>query len=214
MSQLTPLTDAIKSGKRHDAKRLTSEAIEAQLPAQGILDALIAGMDDVGQRFQRGEIFVPEMLVAARAMKESMALLEPLLVQAGLAPAFTAVIGTVQGDLHDIGKNLVAMMWKGANFRVVDLGTNVPPEAFVAAAREHAARVVGLSALLTTTMPAMQRTVEALRAAELEGVKVVVGGAPITQAWADEIGADGFAPDAAEAVAMVRRLVAAWGEAP
>lgn len=209
MSQLTPLTNAIESGRRHDARRLTQEAIDGSVPAEVILDALIAGMDDVGRRFQCSEIFVPEMLVAARAMKESMALLEPLLVRAGLTPAFTAVIGTVQGDLHDIGKNLVAIMWKGANVRVVDLGTNVPAEAFVAAAREHDARIVGLSALLTTTMPAMQRTVDALRAAGLEAVKIVIGGAPVTQAYADEIGADGFAPDAASAVTMVRRLLAA-----
>jgi 5-methyltetrahydrofolate--homocysteine methyltransferase len=135
--------------------------------------------------------------------------LEPVLVKAGITPAFTAVIGTVQGDLHDIGKNLVAMMWKGANFGVVDLGTNVSPEKFVAAAREHNARVIGLSALLTTTMPAMRATIEAIRAAGLSGVKVLIGGAPITAEFAKQIGADGFAPDAASAVDIVRKLVAA-----
>ena len=147
------------------------------------------------------------MLIAARAMKEAMAMLEPLLVKAGIKPKLTAVIGTVQGDLHDIGKNLVAMMWKGANFGVVDLGTNVSPEKFAAAVKEHKAQVVGLSALLTTTMPAMKTTIQALRAAGLKNVKVVIGGAPITQQYAQEIGADGYAPDAATAVDVARQLV-------
>jgi 5-methyltetrahydrofolate--homocysteine methyltransferase len=202
------LTEAIKKGNRNDAKRLTQELITAQSAPRAILDALVAGMDDVGRRFQANEIFVPEMLIASRAMKEAMTLLEPLLVKAGIKPAFTAVIGTVQGDLHDIGKNLVAMMWKGANFGVVDLGTNVPAEKFVAAAKQHNAKVVGLSALLTTTMPAMKQTVAAIKQAGLSDVKVVIGGAPITQSFADEIGADGFAPDAASAVDVVRQLVA------
>jgi len=210
MSQdLTPLTDAIKTGNRNEAKRLTSQAISQGVPAEKILDALVAGMDDVGRRFQCGEAFVPEMLIASRAMKEAMALLEPLLVAAGIEPKFTIVIGTVQGDLHDIGKNLVAMMWKGANFAVVDLGTNVPPEKFVEAAKQHNARVVGMSALLTTTMPAMKQSVQAIRQAGLKDVKVVVGGAPVTQMFADEIGADGYAPDAASAVTLVRQLVPA-----
>ncbi|WP_428940769.1 corrinoid protein [Fontivita pretiosa] len=210
MSQdLTPLTDAIKTGNRNEAKRLTSQAISQGVPAEKILDALVAGMDDVGRRFQCGEAFVPEMLIASRAMKEAMALLEPLLVAAGIEPKFTIVIGTVQGDLHDIGKNLVAMMWKGANFAVVDLGTNVPPEKFVEAAKQHKAKVVGMSALLTTTMPAMKQSVAAIREAGLKDVKVVVGGAPVTQMFADEIGADGYAPDAASAVTLVRQLVPA-----
>jgi len=209
MSTLTDLTDSIKKGNRNDAKRLTTDAINAKLGAQQILDSLVAGMDDVGKRFQTNQIFVPEMLIAARAMKEAMALLEPLLVKAGIKPAFTAVIGTVQGDLHDIGKNLVAMMWKGANFGVVDLGTNVSPEKFLAAAREHKASVVGLSALLTTTMPSMKQTIAALRNSEMKHVKVVIGGAPITQSFATEIGADGFAADAASAVDVVRKLVEA-----
>jgi len=210
MSQdLTPLTDAIKTGNRNEAKRLTSQAIAQGVPAEKILDALVAGMDDVGRRFQCGEAFVPEMLIASRAMKEAMALLEPLLVAAGIEPKFTIVIGTVQGDLHDIGKNLAAMMWKGANFAVVDLGTNVPPEKFVEAAKQHKARVVGMSALLTTTMPAMKQSVAAIRQAGLKDVKVVVGGAPVTQMFADEIGADGYAPDAASAVTLVRQLVPA-----
>jgi 5-methyltetrahydrofolate--homocysteine methyltransferase len=209
MNVLEQLVEAIKKGNRNDAKRLTQEAITAKMGAQQILDALVGGLDDVGRRFQRCEIFVPEMLIASRAMKESMVLLEPLLVKAGIKPAFTAVIGTVQGDLHDIGKNLVAMMWKGANFGVVDLGTNVSAEKFIAAVREHQAKLVGLSALLTTTMPAMKQTVTALKEAKLEGVKVVIGGAPITQSFANEIGADGFAPDAASAVDVARKLMTA-----
>jgi 5-methyltetrahydrofolate--homocysteine methyltransferase len=208
MSLLEQLTESIKKGNRTEAKRLTTEAIAAKTEPRPILDALVAGMDDVGRRFQANEIFVPEMLIASRAMKEAMLLLEPLLVAAGIKPAFTAVIGTVQGDLHDIGKNLVAMMWKGANFGVVDLGTNVPADKFVAAAKEHNAAVVGLSALLTTTMPAMKQTVAAIKQAGLTKVKVVIGGAPITQSFANEIGADGFAPDAASAVDIARKLVA------
>jgi 5-methyltetrahydrofolate--homocysteine methyltransferase len=169
---------------------------------------LVSGMDVIGDRFQRNEAFVPEMLIAARAMKESMTVLEPLLVKAGIKPEHTAVIGTVQGDLHDIGKNLVAMMWRGAHFNVVDLGTNVPPEKFVEAAREHNAGLVGLSALLTTTMPAMKETVAALRSAGVPA-KVVIGGAPITQGFADQIGADAFAPDAASGVDIARKLLTA-----
>ena len=208
MTVLEQLCESIKKGNRTEAKKLTAEAIAADTPPRQILDALVAGMDDVGRRFQTNQIFVPEMLIASRAMKEAMLLLEPLLVAAGIRPAFTAVIGTVQGDLHDIGKNLVAMMWKGANFGVVDLGTNVPADKFVAAVREHNAQVVGLSALLTTTMPAMKQTVAAIKQAGLNA-KVVIGGAPITQSFANEIGADGFAPDAASAVDIARKLVAA-----
>ncbi|MGE5610537.1 MAG: B12-binding domain-containing protein [Bacillota bacterium] len=208
MANLQNLSDAIKAGNRAEATKLTKQAIEAKLPPKDILDAMVSAMDEIGKRFQRNEVFVPEMLIASRAMKESMALLEPLLVKAGIKPAFTAVIGTVQGDLHDIGKNLVAMMWKGANFAVVDLGTNVSPEKFLAAAKEHNAKVVGLSALLTTTMPAMRQTVQTLKSAN-PNLKVVIGGAPITQDFANEIGADGFSPDAASAVDLVRKLVVA-----
>jgi 5-methyltetrahydrofolate--homocysteine methyltransferase len=203
------LTQAIIKGDRKETVRLTQEAIDASLGAQAILDAMVSGMDEVGRRFQNNEVFVPEMLIAARAMKEGMALLEPLLVEAGIQPELTTVVGTVQGDLHDIGKNLVAMMWKGANFEVIDLGTNVPPEKFVEAARQHRAQIVGLSALLTTTMPAMKTTIDALRGAGLNGVKVIIGGAPITDSFAQEIGADAYAADAAGAVYAVRQLLAA-----
>ena len=209
MSDLGLLMQAVGSGNRVETKRLVQEAIDAKLPAQQVLDSMVGAMDEIGGKFQRNEIFVPEMLIAARAMKEGMALLEPQLVKAGIKPAFTAVIGTVQGDLHDIGKNLVAMMWKGANFGVVDLGTNVPAEKFVKAATESGAKIIGISALLTTTMPAMRDTVKQLRDAGLKDVKIIIGGAPVTQQYADEIGADGFAPDAASAVEIVRKLVGA-----
>jgi 5-methyltetrahydrofolate--homocysteine methyltransferase len=205
--ELSELTEAIKSGNRKEATRLTQEAVTASLPAKSVLDAMIAGMDDVGARFQRNEAFVPEMLIAARAMKESMVILEPSLMEAGIHPEFKAIIGTVQGDLHDIGKNLVAMMWKGANFEVIDVGTNVPAEKFVEAAKQHNPDIVGLSALLTTTMPSMKTTIGALRDAGFTNTKIVIGGAPITQEFADQIGADAFAPDAASAVDVVRTLV-------
>lgn len=209
MSELQKLTDAIVAGNRKEAARITQEQIDAGTTLSEIRDALVVGMDIVGDRFQKQEAWVPEMLIAARAMKESMNLLEPHLVKAGIKPEFTAVIGTVEGDLHDIGKNLVAMMWRGAAFNVVDLGTNVPSEKFVEAARENDADIVGLSALLTTTMPSMKATIEQLRAANLPKAKVLIGGAPITQEFADSIGADGFAPDAASAVDLARKMVGA-----
>jgi len=209
MSDLKGLTDAIIRGDRNTAKDLTQKAINAKTAPRQVLDAMTAAMDDVGQKFQKNEVFVPELLIASRAMKESMALLEPLLVKAGIKPEFTVVVGTVQGDLHDIGKNLVAMMWKGANFNVVDLGTNVTPDKFVEAAKQHNANLVGLSALLTTTMPAMKSTVQALKAAGLTKTKVMIGGAPVTEEFAKQIGADGYAPDAASAVQAARTLLAA-----
>ena len=209
MTDLPSLTEAIQRGDRTEATRLTQEAIDTSATAQTILDALVAGMDDVGRRFKASEVFVPDVLLAARAMKQSMALLEPLLLESGITPEFTAVIGTVEGDLHDVGKSLVAMMWTGARFDVVDLGTNVTPQQFAQAAKDRGARLVGLSALLTTTLPAMKASVQAIRDLELEGVKLVVGGAPVTQAYADRIGADGYAPDAATAVEVARTLVGA-----
>jgi len=183
--------------------------LDAGTRPQAIVDeGLVPGMAAIGERFKRNEAFVPEMLIAARAMKEAMGLIEPLLVKAGVKPKHTAVIGTVQGDLHDIGKNLVAMMWKGANIAVVDLGTNVPVERFIAAAKEHHAGIIGLSALLTTTMPAMRDAVAALKKQDLNGTKVLVGGAPITRQFAGEIGADGYASDAASAVDEALKLLA------
>ena len=196
------------AGKRTDTIRLTQELLAAGTSPQDVVEqGLVPGMATVGELFRRNEIFVPEMLVAARAMKEALKLLEPLLAKAGIKPKYTVVIGTVQGDLHDIGKNLVSMMWKGANFAVVDLGTNVSADRYVAAAREHNANLVGLSALLTTTMPAMKETVRLLKSANLPNVKIMVGGAPITQAFADEIGADGYSADAGSAVNIALKLV-------
>lgn len=210
MTTLEQISQAVGSGKSKDAKALTQRALEEGVQPADIVDqALVPAMAAVGERFKQNLIFVPEMLVAARAMKEAMLLLEPRLVAAGITPKFTAVIGTVQGDLHDIGKNLVAIMWKGANFRVIDLGTNVPPAKFVAVVQEHQPQLVGLSALLTTTMPAMVETVRTIRASVGVAVKIMVGGAPVNQQFADEIGADGYAPDAGSAVDKAKALVGA-----
>ncbi len=210
MSVMEDLNNAVITGNRNVAVALTQQMIDEGVTPMDIVDnGLVPGMGVVGERFKNNEIFVPEMLIAARAMKEAMALVEPLLAAAGIEPAYTVIVGTVQGDLHDIGKNLVVMMFKGANFGVVDLGTNVPADAFVAAAKEYGADVVALSALLTTTMPSMKDTVVAMNAAGLDGVKVMIGGAPITQSFADEIGADGYAADAASAVDKAQELIGA-----
>ena len=208
MADLGPLTAAIERGDRREGTRLTAAAIEARTSPGPILDAMTSAMAEVGRRFACGQgVYVPEMLVAARAMKESMALLQPLLAEEGIVPAHTAVIGTVRGDLHDIGKNLVAMMWRGAGIAVVDLGVNVAPERFVAALEEHRPALIGISALLTTTMGGMADVVAAVRAAGFQA-PIVVGGAPVTQEYADEIGADGFARDAATAVDVATALIA------
>lgn len=209
MSDLLALTEAVKSGDRISAASIAARQIEAGAEPQAILAAMVEAMDQIGDRYKKNEIFVPEMLIAARAMKEAMEILEPRLVESGHEPIATAVIGTVQGDLHDIGKNLVAMMWKGASFKVIDLGTNVAPDRFVEAVRQHSAKVIGLSTLLTTTMPAMQRAVREIREQLADGVKIVVGGAPITDEFARQIGADSYAPDAASAVDAIRSVVAA-----
>ena len=208
MPLLNDLTAAVAAGKRTDTVRLTQELLAAGTgPGTIVEQGLVPGMAIVGEQFKKNEIFVPEMLVAARAMKEALKLLEPLLAAAGIKPKYTVVVGTVQGDLHDIGKNLISMMWRGAGFAVVDLGTNVPPEKYLAAAQEHKAHLVGLSALLTTTMPAMKETVRILKAAGLPNTKIMIGGAPITQAFADDIGADGYAADAGTAVDVAKKLV-------
>lgn len=210
MSTLAQLSQFVAAGKSKDAKIFTQRALdEGARPGDIVDQALAPAMASVGEKFKQNEIFVPEMLVAARAMKEAMAVLEPHLVAAGITPKFTAVIGTVQGDLHDIGKNLVAIMWRGANFRVIDLGTNVPPAKFVDAIREHRPQLVGLSALLTTTMPAVIETLRAIRNSDNPSVKIIVGGAPISQQFADEIGADGYASDAGSAVEKARALIGA-----
>jgi 5-methyltetrahydrofolate--homocysteine methyltransferase len=208
MADLEGLTTAIEMGDRGAATRATQQAIDDGRNPQAILDAMTAAMNNVGGRFQRNEIFVPEMLIAARAMKEATALLEPLLVAADIRPEATAVIGTVKGDLHDIGKNLVGMMWKGANIEVIDLGTNVPPERYVDAARSHGARIIGISALLTTTMTGMADVVKAVRDAGMGDVRIILGGAPVTAEFAREIGADGYAPDAGSAVEVMKAVLA------
>jgi 5-methyltetrahydrofolate--homocysteine methyltransferase len=204
MADLAALTAAIEAGDRATAVRITREAVDERLDPRTVLAAMTAAMEVIGARFQCQEIYVPEMLISARAMKEATAVLEPVLVDAGIRPEHTAVIGTIKGDLHDIGKNLVGMMWKGAGIEVIDLGTNVSPERFVEAATEQGAHLVGISALLTTTMVGMKDVVAAVRAADLPAVKVIVGGAPVTHAYADQIGADGYASDAASAVEAAR----------
>ncbi len=208
MADLAALSNAIETGDRTAAAQFAQAAIDQAVDPHEILAAMTAAMDVVGGRFQRNEIFVPEMLVAARAMKAGMSVLEPTLVAAGIKAEHRVVIGTVEGDLHDIGKNLVAMMWKGAGFEVIDLGVNVPARRFVEAAREHDASLVGCSALLTTTMPNMREVVEAVRGAGL-AAKVIVGGAPTTAEFASSIGADGYAPDAGAAVDVARKLLTA-----
>ncbi len=206
-----PLTQAVIAGRRKDIPPLVQECLDAgQTAAEIVEKLLVPGMAEVGERFKRNEIFVPEMLIAARAMKEAMKILEPQLAAAGVKPEFKAMIGTVEGDLHDIGKNLVAMMWKGANMEVIDIGVNVPPSRFVEAIREHQPRLVGLSTLLTTTMPSMRECVQAIRAANLD-VKIVIGGAPITATYANEIGADGYAEDAGSAVDVAMELLQGRG---
>jgi 5-methyltetrahydrofolate--homocysteine methyltransferase len=207
MPDLHPLSEAVIAGKRKEVPELVQACMGAGESAQFIVESrLVPAMAVVGERFKNNEIFVPEMLIAARAMKEALSVLEPMLVAAGVKPEFNAVIGTVEGDLHDIGKNLIAMMWKGANIDVIDLGVNVSPAQFVAAIREHSVKLVGLSALLTTTMPAMRDTVKAIREAGLNPI-IMIGGAPITVEYAKEIGADGYAPDAGSAVDAAMALL-------
>ncbi len=207
MADLADLAAAVEAGHRAAAAELTQAAVDEAIDPRTILGAMTAAMDVVGRRFQDGELFVPEMLIAARAMKAGTAILEPILAAAGVRPEFRAVVGTVEGDLHDIGKNLVGMMWKGGGLEVVDLGVNVPAARFVDAAREHGAHLIGLSALLTTTMPNMRVVIDAVRAAGIPA-KVLIGGAPVTPEYAAQIGADGYAPDAGAAVDVARGLLA------
>jgi 5-methyltetrahydrofolate--homocysteine methyltransferase len=210
MADLNALAEAIISGNQQEAVRLTKEALDGGTGPGDVLNkGLVAGMAVVGARFKANEFYVPEVLIAARAMKSSMELLRPQLVASGVEPRGTVLIGTVRGDLHDIGKNLVAMMLEGAGYNVVDMGVDVKPEKFVEAVESEKAHLIGLSALLTTTMPAMKETIEALKQAGMrDKVAVVIGGAPVTQDYADEIGADAYAPDAASAVDKANELVA------
>lgn len=209
MADLNELAQAIIAGKAPVAKQLTQAAIDEGLSPQEILnDGLVAGMSVVGEKFKNNEFYVPEVLIAARAMQQSMQLLKPLLAETGADPVGRVVIGTVQGDLHDIGKNLVAMMLEGAGFEIHDLGVDVKPERFVEEAHKVGANIIGMSALLTTTMPAMEKTVQALNAGDRGKIRIMVGGAPITQEFATRIGADGYAPDAASAVDVAKELIA------
>lgn len=207
--ELRQIYEYTVSGNAPKVKELTQQALaEGVAPGEIISKYLIPAMAEVGDRFERNEFYVPELLIAARAMQGALAILKPLLTDTDLKPAGKVVIGTVKGDLHDIGKNLVSMMLQGAGFEIVDLGVDVPPDKFVDAVKQSKADVVALSALLTTTMPSMKTTIDALQAAGLrERVKVIIGGAPVTQRYADEIGADGYAPDANSAVRRTRQLL-------
>jgi 5-methyltetrahydrofolate--homocysteine methyltransferase len=199
----------ILDGDMKAVQEATTAALAEGIAAGELLnEAMIPGMGEVGRLFEINEYYVPEMLIAARAMKAGLAILKPELVATGVEPKGKVALGTVKGDLHDIGKNLVAIMVEGAGFEVIDLGVDVSPEAFVSAARDKGAHVIGLSALLTTTMPSMKNTIEAVQEAGLQGkVKVIIGGAPVTQKYADEIGADGYSRDAAGAANLVKRLL-------
>lgn len=204
---LKQIQEALLIGKKDEVEKLVDQALASGLSAAGILNqGLIAGMERLGIMFKNNEVFIPEVLVAARAMNAGMAKLEPLLIKEGIQPKGAVVIGTVKGDLHDIGKNIVAMMLKGAGYKIIDLGIDVSPEKYVAAAKENRANIVALSALLTTTMVQMKNVVEAVKAADL-GIPVIIGGAPLTRDYADQIKAQGYAPDAASAVEEVGRLL-------
>jgi methylmalonyl-CoA mutase cobalamin-binding domain/chain len=206
---LQPLYEAVLEGDAPTTRTLTEQALAEKVDPQVLLsDYLIPAMDEVGRRFESNEYFVPELLIAARAMKGALMLIRPLLAEQGAKPVGRVAIGTVRGDLHDIGKNLVAAMLEGGGFEVIDLGVDVSPEKFVAAVKDQGAKVVALSALLTTTMPGMKATIDALDGAGVRGsVKIIVGGAPVTQKFADEIGADGFSDTASGAVRVARTLV-------
>ena len=208
MSEPAELYDAILTGNAKKAEEITKAALEAKCDAGSLLSKyMIPAMDEVGKRFEANEFFVPELLIAARAMKTSLELLTPAMAAEGLEAAGRVVIGTVKGDLHDIGKNLVAMMLEGGGFEVVDLGVDVAPEKFVEAAQQKDGTIIALSALLTTTMTMMKTVIEALEAAGIrQSTKVMIGGAPITQQYADEIGADGYSDNASAAVSLVRKL--------
>jgi len=216
-ADLKPISEAIINGKREVVVELVKKALADNVPPATILnDGLIAGMNEVGRRFKANEFYVPEVLIAARAMSNAkeaatkpgaMEILQPHLSKAGVKSRGKVIVGTVKGDLHDIGKNLVCMMLRGAGFEVVDLEIDVPAEKFVEAARSQNVKLIGLSALLTTTMPQMKTVVEAIRKAGLKDVKVMIGGAPVTQSYADEIGAQGYAADAASAVDKAKELL-------
>jgi 5-methyltetrahydrofolate--homocysteine methyltransferase len=207
--QLQEIYDSILNGQNAVASEKVKAALETGIdPAKILNEGMVAAMAEVGRLFEEGEYFVPEMLISARAMQSGLAVLKPRLVAANIKSAGKIVVGTVKGDLHDIGKNLVAMMLEGAGFEIQDLGTDVSPEKFVAAVQAGGVDIVALSALLTTTMPNMKATIEALQQAGLrDQVKVIIGGAPVTDNYAQQIGADGYSPDASRAVNLARSLL-------
>jgi len=207
MADLQALADALIKGDRNAVTELTKAALDEGTGPKDVLEqGLIAGMNVIGKRFKANEVYVPEVLIAARAMHAGLDILQPKLVEAGVEPVATVVLGTVKGDLHDIGKNLVGMMLTGAGLKVVDVGTDVAAEKFVEACKESGAAVCAMSALLTTTMPQMTEVVKAIKDAGLS-TKTIIGGAPVTQNFADEIGADGYAPDAASGAEQALALL-------
>ena len=211
---LKEISDAVLKGDAQEVEALVKQSLDAGVAPGSILnEAMIPGMDVVGELFRTNQYYVPEVLISARAMKAGMGLVRPLLAEAGVEAVGKVVIGTVRGDLHDIGKNLVSMMLEGAGFEVIDIGIDAAPDLFVQKAVDAGAQAIGMSALLTTTMTNMRGTIEAVEAAGLsDKVKCMVGGAPVTQRYADEIGANGYAPDAASAVTLTKRLVGAETE--
>jgi 5-methyltetrahydrofolate--homocysteine methyltransferase len=199
--------EGAKGATQRKVESLITAALKEGTPAESVInDGLIAGMDVVGARFKKNEIYIPEVLLAARAMKMGMDILKPEIIKAGIKPIGKCLVGTVQGDLHDIGKNLVAMMLKGAGFEVVDLGVDVGPDKFVEQVKTQGVQVIGMSTLLTTTMPGIEKALKAIKDAGVL-VKIMIGGAPVTQDYADKIGADGYAADAASAVDVAKSLV-------
>ncbi|MCD6284609.1 MAG: corrinoid protein [Anaerolineae bacterium] len=208
-NKLEAIREGIMDGDMHLVQEMVQAALDEGMSASDLLNkGMIEAMGEVGRLFEEGEYFVPEMLIAARAMKAGLAILKPKLVDEDVQPVGKVSAGTVKGDLHDIGKNLVCMMLEGAGFEIVDLGTDVSPEQFMKSVTEQGVDVICMSALLTTTMPNMKNTVDALVEAGIrDDVKVMIGGAPVTQAYADEIGADGYAPDASRAASLARELV-------
>jgi len=210
MSQLYGrISELLIAGNIEEIRNVTQQALDEGLQAKEILEnGLLAGMDIVGQRFKACEMFIPEVLLSAKTMDAAMEILRPLLAESDTATGGTVVIGTVEGDLHDIGKDLVVMMLEGGGFKVVDLGNDVKSQVFVEAVKEHKANILGLSALLTTTMPKMRETIEAFQEAGIRNrIKVIIGGAPVTQEYADSIGADGYGADAVQGVELAKRLM-------
>ena len=207
MSLLQEISEVMQTGNAPKTRELVNKGVEENIDTEELLGALISGMNVVGKKFKNNEVYVPEVLIAARAMNNGLEVLRPLLEEKGVEPKGTVVIGTVMGDMHDIGKNLVKMMMVGAGMEVIDLGTDVKPEAFVQAAKDNDADIIALSALLTTTMVNMKAVVDAAREAGLDDVKIMVGGAPVTDNFAKEIGADGYTPDAATAAEVALKYV-------